>query len=179
MKDRVQTLIKALNYTAAQFADEIGVQKSGISHILSGRNNPSLDFVQKILVHFPEINPEWLIMGKGAMMKNEIQRPQATKEPELFTAPESVNRPPDLFSFEIPDSRELKSGQNASESLANQEKESAGNGETGNAPMDILPEKATPATELKPKVPKEVSEKEVYKVLFFYTDKTFEEFRPG
>ncbi len=179
MKDRVQTLIKALNFTAAQFADEIGVQKSGISHILSGRNNPSLDFVQKILARFPEINLEWLIMGKGAMMKNEIQRQLAAKEPEIFTAPESVNRPPDLFSFEIPDSREPKSGQKATESLVNQEKESVISSETGNAPTDVPPEKTALVTGPKPEIPQGGSEKEVYKVLFIYTDKTFEEFRPG
>ena len=50
MKDRIILLIKAKNLTAAQFADEIGVQKSSISHIISGRNNASLDFVQKILL---------------------------------------------------------------------------------------------------------------------------------
>ena len=67
MTDRISLLLKARNITASQFADEIGVQRSSISHVLSGRNKPSLDFIQKILKRFPEINPDWLLFGKGPM----------------------------------------------------------------------------------------------------------------
>jgi transcriptional regulator with XRE-family HTH domain len=69
MKDRIILLIKAKNLTAAQFADEIGVQKSSISHIISGRNNASLDFIQKVLLCFPDVNMEWLMFGKGPLFK--------------------------------------------------------------------------------------------------------------
>lgn len=69
MKDRIILLIKAKNLTAAQFAEIIGVQKSSISHIISGRNNASLDFIQKILVSFPDVNMEWLMLGKGPLFK--------------------------------------------------------------------------------------------------------------
>lgn len=57
------------NKSAAQFAEEIDVQPSGISHILSGRNNPSLDFVIKMLEKYPFISTEWLLFGKGTMHK--------------------------------------------------------------------------------------------------------------
>lgn len=70
MKDRITLLIKAKNLTAAQFADEIGVQKSSISHIISGRNNASLDFIQKILLCFPEVSMDWLMFGKGPIFKS-------------------------------------------------------------------------------------------------------------
>ena len=60
----------ALNATA--FADAIGVPPSSISHILGGRNKPSLDFVTKIMLRYPEINAEWLLTGKGSMLGNEI-----------------------------------------------------------------------------------------------------------
>lgn len=49
------------------FADEIDIQRSSISHILSGRNNPSLDVVIKILSKYPEIKSDWLLTGKGPM----------------------------------------------------------------------------------------------------------------
>lgn len=65
MVERIRNLINSKNLNAAQFADQIGVQRSSISHVLSGRNKPSLEFIQKILKTFPDINAEWLISGHG------------------------------------------------------------------------------------------------------------------
>ncbi len=72
MIERIQLIMKSRNISAAQFADEIGVQRSSVSHILTGRNNPSLDIILKILQRFPEINSEWILTGNGAMIKSEI-----------------------------------------------------------------------------------------------------------
>ncbi len=69
MIDRIQLLLKTMNLSPSQFADEIQVQRSSISHILSGRNKPSLDFVLKILSTYSEINSDWLMFGKDKMMK--------------------------------------------------------------------------------------------------------------
>ena len=74
MNSRIQLILKTKNISASKFADEIGVQRSSISHILSGRNNPSLDFIQKILKRFPDINSDWILTGKGSMYL----------EPDLF-----------------------------------------------------------------------------------------------
>lgn len=65
--ERIVEIQEEYNLTPSLFADEIGVQRSSISHILSGRNKPSLDFIQKILLRFPEIDPGWLLSGKGQM----------------------------------------------------------------------------------------------------------------
>lgn len=70
MKDRIIEFLRAENKSSAQFAEEIGVQPSGISHILSGRNNPSLDFVLKMLEKYQFISTEWLLFGKGTMYKD-------------------------------------------------------------------------------------------------------------
>jgi transcriptional regulator with XRE-family HTH domain len=69
MKERLLQLLNYLGLTATRFADEIGVQRSGISHILSGRNQPSYDFLVKTLHKFPEIDIEWLITGHGEIIK--------------------------------------------------------------------------------------------------------------
>lgn len=61
--DRFKYLMKLNNLTASSFADEIGVQRSSMSHILSGRNKPSLEFIQKVLVRFPKVSADWLIAG--------------------------------------------------------------------------------------------------------------------
>ncbi len=67
MINRIQMILKTKDLTPTRFADMIQVQRSGISHILSVRNKPSLDFVMKILSSYPEINPDWLLFGKGEM----------------------------------------------------------------------------------------------------------------
>jgi transcriptional regulator with XRE-family HTH domain len=69
MKDRILEFLKRENKTSAQLAEEIHVQPSGISHILSGRNKPSLDFVIKMLEKYSFLSTEWLIFGKGSMYK--------------------------------------------------------------------------------------------------------------
>jgi transcriptional regulator with XRE-family HTH domain len=69
MKDRLLEFLRTENKSSAQLAEEIGVQPSGISHILSGRNNPSLDFVLKMLEKYQFLSSEWLLFGKGEMYK--------------------------------------------------------------------------------------------------------------
>jgi len=73
MRDRILHFLTQENISSAKFADEIGVQRSSVSHILSGRNNPSFDFIQKILRRFELINAEWLILGRGEMYKPQQQ----------------------------------------------------------------------------------------------------------
>jgi len=71
MKERIIEFLKAENKSSAQLAEEIGVQPSGISHILSGRNNPSLDFILKMLEKYKYLSTEWLLFGKGSMYREE------------------------------------------------------------------------------------------------------------
>ena len=75
MKDRIAHIMRAKNLKASDFAALLGIQPSGISHILSGRNQPSLDFIKKIKETFPEYNLDWIIFGTG---------PITTSEPLLF-----------------------------------------------------------------------------------------------
>ncbi|ULC58292.1 helix-turn-helix domain-containing protein [Flaviramulus sp. BrNp1-15] len=62
---RLQKIIDFYGESSSSFAEKIGVQRSSISHILSGRNKPSLDFILKILSAFPEVDLYWLFNGKG------------------------------------------------------------------------------------------------------------------
>ena len=73
LRDRILSFLKKENKTSAQFAEEIGVQPSGISHILSGRNNPSLDFIIKMLEKYPYLSSEWLLFGRGPMYKDQYE----------------------------------------------------------------------------------------------------------
>jgi transcriptional regulator with XRE-family HTH domain len=73
MRERILKFLDKANLSSAKFADDIGVQRSSVSHILSGRNNPSFEFIQKILTQYKYLNAEWLIMGTGSMYKTVSQ----------------------------------------------------------------------------------------------------------
>ncbi len=94
LKDRIAEVISWTNYSPSEFADEVDVPRSSISHITSGRNKPSLDFLIKLKSRFPELQWSWLIEGKGEMAASaETHLEQPAKE--------KVERPPlpDLFSM--------------------------------------------------------------------------------
>lgn len=90
IKDRILRILTSENLSSSKFAEIVGVQRSSISHILSGRNKPSLDFLQKILSNFPNINGDWLIIGKGDMIKKSEQAEFD------FKTEKSVDRNPDI-----------------------------------------------------------------------------------
>ncbi|SDS43288.1 Helix-turn-helix [Formosa sp. Hel1_31_208] len=82
---RLQKVIDFYGETASSFAEKIGVQRSSISHILSGRNKPSLDFVLKVLSSFPEVELYWLMNGKGQFpsQKNKTEVHPVSEDKEL------------------------------------------------------------------------------------------------
>ncbi len=85
---RLQRVIDYYGESASSFSEKIGVQRSSISHILSGRNKPSLEFVLKILSAFPEVELYWLLKGKGTF-------PKPTEVAPIETAPAPAK---DLFT---------------------------------------------------------------------------------
>ena len=76
--DRLEQLMAHYELTAAAFAERIDVQRSGISHILSGRNKPSLDFVLKVVRAFPEVDLYWLLNGKGTFSPDSQRDTEVT-----------------------------------------------------------------------------------------------------
>ncbi|MDD2289457.1 MAG: helix-turn-helix transcriptional regulator [Bacteroidales bacterium] len=78
MRTRLQQFLTAENISPSRLADQIGVQRSGLSHILAGRNKPGFDFIEKMLIAYPSLNAEWLITGKGRMYKDMQERIQET-----------------------------------------------------------------------------------------------------
>ena len=76
--DRIKMVMKANQLNAASFADRIGVQRSNLSHILTGRNKPSLDFIEKMLIQFPKVNASWLISGQ--IQQTDVINPLEKKE---------------------------------------------------------------------------------------------------
>jgi transcriptional regulator with XRE-family HTH domain len=84
MKNRIKEFMTLKSINAAELADKIGVQRSNISHILSGRNLPSVHFIEKLVNSFPELNLEWLLTGNGNIWKTaENKRENAEYEPKI------------------------------------------------------------------------------------------------
>ena len=84
---RLNKIMDHYDLSAASFADKIDVGRSSISHLLSGRNNPSLDFVLKIIKAFPEVELYWLLNGKGTFPKYDSAEENKMPEREKITTP--------------------------------------------------------------------------------------------
>ena len=70
MNSRILQFLAAENISQSQFADTLGVARAGVSHIISGRNKPGFDFLEKIAHNYPDLSLEWLVTGKGRMYRH-------------------------------------------------------------------------------------------------------------
>lgn len=147
MNTRLEQFLAAENISQAEFADAIGVARASVSHILAGRNKPSYDFLTGMMLHYPRLNMEWLLAGKGKMYKDaQVPQQHASLEPE--EEPEQ-----DLFS--IPP-REEPISPPAVQPGANT---AATTGENT----------------LAKKLQKADSQRKISKIIVFYDDNTFQE----
>lgn len=88
MREKLLSLMRSEGLTSSRLAELLGIQPSGISHILSGRNKPSFDFVQKILRRFPTINPDWLLLDQGPMYRDTADSAAAANSPATQPVPQ-------------------------------------------------------------------------------------------
>ena len=101
---RLEIILDYYSLNASSFADKIGVQRSSLSHLLSGRNKPSLDFILKILEVFPDVDLYWILNGKGTFPKNSEQFDKTVNNVEkvvkqnISTPPSADIIPENLFS---------------------------------------------------------------------------------
>lgn len=163
MVNRIQEILEKYNLTAARFADKLDVPRSTISHILSERNKPSLEFIQKVLDTFPEINVHWLLKGDGTIFK---------EQKDLFSGLESES---------IYEKETLPDREKPSEIFTEQGKDKVV--EKYQNPEEVT-DSVNPA--LDNVKPQEYSAKhndrkgkKLLKILMIYEDKTFEEYFPS
>lgn len=167
MREKLLKLMRSEGLTSSRLAELLGIQPSGISHILSGRNKPSFDFVQKILRRFPTINPDWLLLDSEQMYRQ--QNDATIQSPSSATTPETANM---LFS----DSAATPFGITASTA------DVASTSATGSAATKFSPAEgtaegadniaATLATNL-------AQHGRVKRVIVLYEDQTFESYNPS
>lgn len=92
MNTRLKHFLDAENISQSQFADTIKVVRASVSHVLSGRNNPSYEFMKAIMTSYPQLNMEWLMLGKGKMYKSA--------QTDLSPSPTPVSDRPSGLLFE-------------------------------------------------------------------------------
>ncbi len=148
MVERIQQIMEYLGVKPGEFAEQIGINRSAISHILNGRNKPSLEVVNKILSRYDYINSDWLLFGKGDMLKKEILSSNHPKQPSLF---DQVATNPTKTETETKyhEDNQPKSIQNIPQQSVNE-----------------LKEIRIPTT------------KKITKLVIFYSDNTFDTFAP-
>jgi|SRR5690554_1308125 len=148
MKDRIRLIMEKENLTPAKFADKLDINRAVISHILNGRNNPSLDVVTKILDEMDYINPEWLIKGVGNIYKEGINFDELPKDRDLF------NQEHEIHDQRMNDAEQTKENNLKAQDI------------TPQSPIykDIEPEK---------KLVKKITQ-----IIIYYDDNTFEKFSP-
>lgn len=82
---RLQQLLTHYNLSPSAFADKVDIPRSRMSHVLSGRNRPSLDFVMKVIQAYPEVNLYWLLNGKGSFPSNMASQPSEAQPKSAAT----------------------------------------------------------------------------------------------
>lgn len=219
MNTRIALVIKAKNITPSQLADELGIQRSGLSHILNNRNKPSLEFIQKLLKKYPDLSTNWLLFGEGPMMNPyPAVEKQVVIEPSVYET--KIHKPlqqPGIMELFPPDDQEANeylkekeesTGKNPAHLLDNEENidenkqlfqehifasEKLTNTEApkkaenvNNLPsaetyvQEPLSENTTTSPENK-KSPAllQKNSRTVKKIVIFYSDHTFVEYKPG
>jgi len=101
MLDRIKKLMEKRSLSPAQFADEIGLKRSSLSHILSGRNNPSLDVIMKIKGRYDEVNTDWLMFGAGSEITRKSEKSELKESLSQDTKKAGGQQ---LLSFEVDNS---------------------------------------------------------------------------
>lgn len=99
MKDRIIQIMRSTGLSNADFAEKIGISTSSLSHIFSGRNNPSLDMVKRLHKSFPDISLNWIMYGEGSMYENEAGK-SATDNNDNRSADDSQERTGSMPLFE-------------------------------------------------------------------------------
>lgn len=142
MVERFKKILEKEELQPRELAVKLGIQPSAISHILNGRNNPGVPVLQKIMTVFPNINPDWLLLGKEPMYKNEkaFQR--------------------DLFGQQYDEKSKIEFSEPQKPAIL----------------PDLNLQEPKPQTIIK-EVVTQLPPKEILRIVVYYSDNTFQEFK--
>lgn len=175
MKDRIIKIMEEKNLTQAEFADAIGVGRPNITHLMTGRYTFSQVIASNTLLTFPEINPMWLLKGDGNMYKTTNKQSLETKsENDLITKTmdneigysDTVDEKSNVDEDQIYNTPSIEPSKL-------------------NIPQEVQPEPGIlhseghePQTQQSDNLPSSHAKNKIEKIVFFYSDQTFEEYYP-
>ena len=188
MTERIKIIMEHFSLNPTQFAEILNINRSGLTHIFTGRNQPSLELARKVLTAFPQVNTEWLIMGVGDMINSEytnepvqpIGNKQSDEQPLQRVAQTS------LFDEDITSEKSSKLEENINDNLP-EEKQSEAPVSQRIITKEIKKEPQKRPREAgiarQPSTAKRISnsqedEKQVVKIIFIYDDHTFATYYP-
>jgi transcriptional regulator with XRE-family HTH domain len=169
MKERLIQLLDLEQLSPSKFADIIGVQRSSISHVISGRNKPSFDFLQKTLKAFPGLNASWLMLGEGSMYEKMGRNVSGN----LFDSPAAS-----LESSEEDISTIEESHTDTEEAVAPLSAEKEKQSEAAAPVPDGDSESPLHSEAIKPALA-DTSRKRIVQVMIIYDDDTFRTYSPS
>lgn len=178
MNQRILQFLAAENISQAQFADTIEVARATVSHVIAGRNKPGFDFIESISHHYPDLNIEWLITGKGKMYKsNGVESIAATQSPIQKNTSND-----ELFSFEnesLPNEGEAITSEIAAAESALRRAVEKTHPTAVQPARPAAQEPASPRIAPKPAPSAEIrinkGERHISKIIVFYDDNSFQE----
>ena len=141
LNEKIKQILVDKNISPSHFADEVGIQRSSISHILAGRNKPSLDIVQKIIRRFPDLGINWILEDEDL--------PESVSEIKPFKADQYVTN--ELQKSPVSNASELR--------------------------RNTISQQHAAQENVRTNTAEKVEEKKVDRILIFYTDGTFQEFK--
>lgn len=182
--ERISKVIEYAELSPSEFADAIDVQRSSISHITSGRNKPSLDFLIKVRQHFPELAWDWLILGEGDMLSPTTKVEEKQAETPVKSTPENFHG--GLFDligdelFGTTESEDRAAPQSYEIPQTEIPRESAISGErteqvkiSDSQPLELKPESSFPLPPLQNK-----KEPQIKRIVLFFDNGKFETYEP-
>ena len=156
VKEKIEKIMEKEQMNSLQFASEIGIQGSTLSHILNDRNKPSLDVLKKILNRFRTISSDWLILDVGSMYRQEKQ----SQAPTLFDSIDENDSKSSSFEPKTIEKNQVPLN-------INQQKP---------AFIPQIPNQNSEISRQAFKMPSNSSDKSVRKIIVYYNDNTFQEF---
>lgn len=168
MKDRLAQFLKSEGLTAVKFAEIMEVQPSSISHLLSGRNKPNFEFISRMLLRFPDLNPDWMINGAGSVYRSEQKEDSSVVTDVIANGITNVKG--EHSAIILQDPKDIGQGnvfENVSKISPSIDRDDVVTNVTNNELEFVASNEAEAAT---------AGSKPIERVIIFYSDGTFKEY---
>ena len=186
MRERIKEIIEREGMGQSQFADFIGVNRPTLSHILAGRNNPSMEVVMKIHQKFPKINILWILDGVGSYEDDAVADYASGAQPDaqvtdgddqlMYARDEQAQPSPSAMPGGQPQSRFYQGELFAENAVFASESTGAAKNRK-EMPLQA-PQKAPYLSDTQIEYARKSLQRKIVEIKIFFDDGTYETFKP-